>query len=853
MNKKLLSFIGFFSLSILIFSLVSVSLVLADTSTDEFDRTKLVDNPGDDEDVLYTYYGDTWNVKSISVGYGKFTTYYDVSGNLLAEEYLGYPLRNRYYTYYFNGLLGTITKRENGKDTLTSFEYDDQARIVKQRTRIDWKNKATEKTFAYDSQSRISKIAYPGKTIEYTYYNEGVLKDKIDTIKETFTYTDGQKTSSIAYYLYDTKGNIVDVTDNTGASVKYVYDTIDYTCQEVKCINTVCDNPENCYTFYDATGQPYQCAEYTFVDSTCSYDRLKTRIINNFQVNLDYTGDGSISKYTSVAESGNKDYIPIEQYNDDGFLTEDDYYKYSYDSQDKLANLEIKEALENKNVEFSYDQEENINKAIYASNNYEQYYYDALGNMFLIDYYYPKTAPTSVFTGAAIKNFFFNLFSSITGHVIETTTADTALVTYIATSPGDEDSFVSESDFDLLVSEYEGENGVIVNDIANWACEDFDMFGNSSYYDSLFNSSFVFDNGNYYFDSCQDNDTLVESYCGINIFQSWTQKVHKTRTESCRYGCMYGACLSYNISSPDVNFNGFNFSSNGNYIVAKANIEDGDVAIPLIYGNGTDFLGNGKSELDKLEISSSNQLFYDASDSGNRFIASWTNGIELESYYLTARVRYDSDNGKNYVIVKNVLTGVENEKESNVTTEEMLFGNVVLTIGDSRYNNDGTKYVALTCDDCSFNNIYTSDGYSLNLMPIVLPMRDIFLSVNNSFGISNEYLAYWEYDQATIMKQELNAICSDSDGGLNYYARGNVKGYEVNPYDFNNPIYVNLNDTCTITGPNLLYEYHCVDPYPGINYPSVERVLYNCTYGCANGACLNQTELPPEPTNLTTG
>lgn len=77
-------------------------------------------------------------------------------------------------------------------------------------------------------------------------------------------------------------------------------------------------------------------------------------------------------------------------------------------------------------------------------------------------------------------------------------------------------------------------------------CRDHD-FSNINWENSLLNSSYVFFNFNRSYDSCKDNNTLIENYCGINLFRwdFWNinEKVAKSKEVVCDIGCFDGACL----------------------------------------------------------------------------------------------------------------------------------------------------------------------------------------------------------------------------------------------------------------------------------------------------------------------
>jgi hypothetical protein len=82
--------------------------------------------------------------------------------------------------------------------------------------------------------------------------------------------------------------------------------------------------------------------------------------------------------------------------------------------------------------------------------------------------------------------------------------------------------------------------------------------------------------------------------------------------------------------------------------------------------------------------------------------------------------------------------------------------------------------------------------------------------------------------------------CSDSDGGKNYFAKGNMK------WTLDNKVYTD-NDFCIIkgqlsrstecSGPECkLAEMYCINALP-------QTEEYNCAYGCKDGACIK--EIPP--------
>jgi hypothetical protein len=78
-------------------------------------------------------------------------------------------------------------------------------------------------------------------------------------------------------------------------------------------------------------------------------------------------------------------------------------------------------------------------------------------------------------------------------------------------------------------------------------------------------------------------------------------------------------------------------------------------------------------------------------------------------------------------------------------------------------------------------------------------------------------------------------VCTDSDGGKNYYARGTVTGIGIDgsPLD--------LTDICEGVDGKEVHEYYCKIPNPnGDNYDKLNYyyINYLCPKGCNNGACI---------------
>lgn len=445
----------------------------------------------DGSSKLLTYYGATANVQSVKfndVSGEVINSFFDQHGNRLSLEYIGQAERNIYYAYYPDNRVKTITK-DNIKLT---YVYDLSGNVNNEIQTDISKNKVTEVKYSY-SGDLLNSITYPGKTIIYSYVAGNIAQEKVLS-----TY-DSEKVQEEINYEYDSDGSLAKATDNTGVVSSFNYDGDKISSQEVggRVIYDKSTPLEDKYcTNEDGSGA-------CFVAGT--YDSAGLPSSNNY--------------YNFVWENG----VLSEEIPKDGSPST----KFEYD----LDGFLIK----------SYEDEK----------NYRLYRYNPLGDIASIEYHIPGNSYNSYFTGSVISNLFYSFLSltgfAITGEVVDED--ETISSTYYATFPGNEESLISEPEFNILIAEYEAENGEIIIDDAN-TCYDLD--GDVSYANSLFNASYVFFNNQYSFDVCETNSSVKEYYCGRTI-PLIGSVVQKSKTENCQFGCSNGACLTnfiINITIP---------------------------------------------------------------------------------------------------------------------------------------------------------------------------------------------------------------------------------------------------------------------------------------------------------------
>lgn len=145
----------------------------------------------------------------------------------------------------------------------------------------------------------------------------------------------------------------------------------------------------------------------------------------------------------------------------------------------------------------------------------------------------------------------------------------------------------------------------------------------------------------------------------------------------------------------------------GDTLTIEAQLDDGMIDIPLLTGDGTNFVSIGEGNDQTLVTSATNTLDYDMNTDEN-FIASWNDGDDAESYLLEVN-NIDDDDG---VTVRNVVNG--NEDTADVG-DSVDFGNVELTITAA---NEGADTVTFQIGaNGNFDEIYTQEGLTM-LLPV---------------------------------------------------------------------------------------------------------------------------------------
>lgn len=159
------------------------------------------------------------------------------------------------------------------------------------------------------------------------------------------------------------------------------------------------------------------------------------------------------------------------------------------------------------------------------------------------------------------------------------------------------------------------------------------------------------------------------------------------------------------------------------YMQLKTTLKSGDITIPILYQKQSEanLSAIGQSRTQQLATSATQTLVYNDNSSVNTgFIASWASTKDSETYYLTADVTHDYDNGKNTTTIYDIsVPGTKTalcSENLEPTNTCKVGGNVVLTVTDVRWDPNGQQNVTLGINTAGgFNTVYTKSGLTIIL------------------------------------------------------------------------------------------------------------------------------------------
>jgi|GEM_PF-4013507 len=324
--------------------LIALSLPIAfaqepEMKYDEKERLIMLDYPGTSDDVSYEYYGDSDSLKKITAADAVYE--YDENGQLTSEKYPSNPEKDRTYTYYEDGSLRSVS----GGGSAISYTYDYGGRVTAVYTEID--GNILFERYTYYPDGSLKSVENAAGMTTYVYDGAGnIIQEAIE---------DYAGATARVFYEYDGNGNIVRAYDSNGNDLSWDYEDVPYACTEMVC-------------------RDEECSDFDLLNTTCTYSRLKSRTVGNYRVSLNYSDLGVV--YQDNAGSERR---PMEVYDDNGLLVEDDEYYYTYNSDYQLASATSK--LTGETARYTTNDDGLITRAEYSTGGVEDYYYDPLGQV----------------------------------------------------------------------------------------------------------------------------------------------------------------------------------------------------------------------------------------------------------------------------------------------------------------------------------------------------------------------------------------------------------------------------------------------------------------------------------------
>ena len=410
--------------------------------------------------VSYTYnqYG---NISSVTDALGNVTSYsYDTGGRMIQTTYADGSVES--YGYDENGNMTTITTADGR--TLT-YTYDGLGKVTKitypdgttEECTYDMLGQVTSSTdimgnttsISYDSTGKVLGLDLPtGKSIATTYGDTKESSSQLQKVTDT--------TGKSVVYTYDTMGNITSVTDALGYKSSCEYNQWGELLSE-----TDANGNKTTYT-YDEAGY---CTAVTNPDGgvmNLIYDpcgRVSEAYMENSdgdKLSVSYTYDamGNVSTYTD--EMGNTTSYEydlsgnlIKVTDSEGVITAE----YTYDCMGKVLQEKTASGIV---IAYSYNKSDLVEKMVMTSPTGEEktysYTYDDMGRVLSV------TDPSGIVSSQA-----YDAFGNVTdivypeGGGISYTYDDYGRVTEEKLSIGTSSSY--EYNADSLLSQYTNGRG----------------------------------------------------------------------------------------------------------------------------------------------------------------------------------------------------------------------------------------------------------------------------------------------------------------------------------------------------------------------------------------------------------
>ncbi len=281
------------------------------------------------------------------------------------------------YEYDIAGRL--VNVREDGV-IIAHFDYDKLGRCTRSIDPVSF-----EVSYEYDKLNRISKLIYPDASyVEFGYdAMSRIISIKDDNGEEIAKYSYDELSrrkqvvladSSVATYNFDLANRLINISNESlldsgfAMSFDYTYDNVGLRLS--KTINGL----ESFSYEYDSNYRLLLEHNSDASQTSYTYDVLGNRVtVDDGSVAINYVSDNCLNQYDSIAN------VALT-YDIKGNLTDDGYYRYIYDSQNRL-----KEIWHNQDLIVSY-QYDYLSRLVAQTKGNQRIYFVYNGNDIIAEY-----------------------------------------------------------------------------------------------------------------------------------------------------------------------------------------------------------------------------------------------------------------------------------------------------------------------------------------------------------------------------------------------------------------------------------------------------------------------------------
>jgi RHS repeat-associated protein len=255
-----------------------------------------------------------------------YVTYtYDIASRLIDVNYSG-----KAFSYNYDRI-GRLVETVDSENRTLGYDYDERGL----RTELVYPDD-TDVTYSYDELGRLTEVRYQGDTIAQYEYDE---------LSRRTLLTLGNDANTV--YEYDMASRLTKLTNNIDVSNSITFEYASYDKVGNRLSMKVADANAHVYEYDNLYRLIF--VDYNDVNTTATsygYDMLGNRTdVNESGTTTDYNSN-ILNQYTSVGGTS-------FSYDDNGNLINDGLYKYYYDCENRLTD--VNDANDSPIASYEYD------------------------------------------------------------------------------------------------------------------------------------------------------------------------------------------------------------------------------------------------------------------------------------------------------------------------------------------------------------------------------------------------------------------------------------------------------------------------------------------------------------------